>query len=69
MKPMNKKAKSDDWGYFDVDCKLKGGEVKLDGRELVEYEWLTPEEALKLDLTESYSDTIQKFIEYKERRV
>jgi len=52
--------------YFDVYCILNGGELKLDGQELTSYQWLTPKQALKLDLAESYSDTIQKLIEYKD---
>jgi nucleoside triphosphatase len=54
--------------YFDVYYKLASDEVKLDNIELKAYKWLTPEEALKLDLAESYSDTIQKFIEYKKNK-
>ncbi|MBI4040209.1 NUDIX domain-containing protein [Candidatus Daviesbacteria bacterium] len=51
--------------YFDVYCrKTPDGEFKLDGTELTDYQWLKPEEALKLDLAESYPETIQKFIDY-----
>ncbi len=53
--------------YFDLYCKLKSGEVKLDGRELTEYKWLTPQNALNLDLAEAYPEAIQKFIEYKRK--
>lgn len=51
--------------YFDVYYKLASEEVKLDGIELKAYKWLTPDEALGLDLAESYADTIHKFIDYK----
>lgn len=51
--------------YFDVYYKLASSEVKLDNVEIKSYKWLTPEEALKLDLAESYEETIKKFIEYK----
>src|SRR3989344_7679927 len=52
--------------YFDVHCRAKNGsEVKLDGVELVSYKWLLPTEALKLDLAESYKETILKFINFK----
>jgi len=51
--------------YFDVYCKVVGGQVKLDEEELTEYKWLAPKEALKLDLAESFADSIQKFISYK----
>ena len=51
--------------YFDVYCKVVGGQVKLDEEELTEYKWLAPKEALKLDLAESFADSIKKFISYK----
>ena len=53
--------------YFDAYCKIIGGELKLDDIELTDYKWLYPEEALKLDLAESYDVSIQKFIEYKKQ--
>lgn len=54
--------------YFDAYCKLISGEVKLDGRELTEYKWVLPEDALKLDLADSYDGAIKKFIEYKKKK-
>lgn len=51
--------------FFDAHCKVIGGELKLDNTELTAYKWLLPEEALKLDLAESFSGSIQKFIQYK----
>lgn len=51
--------------YFDIYSKVIGGELKLDGTELTAYKWLKPEDALRIDLAESYDVTIQKFIEYK----
>lgn len=54
--------------YFDVYYKSASEKVKLDGAELKAYKWLAPEEALNLDLAESYSATIQKFIEYKKNK-
>lgn len=53
--------------YFDAYCKIIGGELKLDGEELTNYKWIRPKEALELDLAESYKETIQKFIEYKNK--
>ena len=50
--------------YFDVYCRVKGGEVKLND-EHQEYKWVTPEEALNLNLAESYDKTIEAFIKYK----
>lgn len=54
--------------YFDVYYKLASEKVKLDGSELKAYKWIIPKEALSLNLAESYSDTIQKFIEYKKTK-
>jgi len=51
--------------YFDVYYKLASEEVKLDDVEIKDYKWLFPEEALKLNLAESYADTINKFLLYK----
>ncbi len=51
--------------YFDIHSKVIGGELKLDGTELTAYKWLKPEDALKMDLAESYDITVKKFIEYK----
>jgi nucleoside triphosphatase len=54
--------------YFDGYCKVTDEEVDLDNVEIKEYKWLSPEEALKLDLADSFPDTIQKFIEYKKNK-
>lgn len=51
--------------YFDVYCKLIDGELKLDQAELTVFKWILPEDALRLDLAESYPETIQKYIDYK----
>lgn len=51
--------------YFDVYYKLVSDLIKLDGAEIKAYKWATPSEALRLDLAESYTETIQEFIEYK----
>ncbi len=50
--------------YFDVYCKIAGGEFKLDNKELIAYKWLTPAAALKLDLAESYDKSIEDYIKY-----
>lgn len=52
--------------YFDLLCRLESGELKLDNRELTEYKWVSPEDALKMDLAESYDKTIGKYLSYKE---
>lgn len=54
--------------FFDIYCNVTGGELKLDKRELTEWVWLKPEDALRIDLAESYDETIKKFMEYKLRR-
>jgi len=51
--------------YFDTYCKTNSSEVKLDNDELDEYGWFFPEEALKLDLAESFDKTINAFINFK----
>jgi len=53
--------------YFDVYCKIISGELKLDNTELTAFKWVSPQEALKLDLAESFPESIQKFIEYKRK--
>lgn len=54
--------------FFDVYCKVIGGNLKLDNDELTEYQWVPPQEALQMDLAESYDDTIKKFIEYLKKK-
>jgi nucleoside triphosphatase len=51
--------------YFDVYCRIIGGNLKLDGDELTDYKWLTPQKALELDLAESFPESIQDFIKFK----
>lgn len=53
--------------FFDVYCRVLGGELKLQENELTESIWILPSDALKLDLAESYDSTIQKFIDYKKK--
>jgi nucleoside triphosphatase len=50
--------------YFNTYCKIEGGSVHLQKEELKEYKWIAPERALKLDLAESYPQTIRDFLEY-----
>ncbi|OGY25057.1 MAG: hypothetical protein A2Y57_02510 [Candidatus Woykebacteria bacterium RBG_13_40_7b] len=55
--------------YFHFLSKIKSGKIKLDQRELVGYEWLDPEEALKRDDIIA-KESIKKYLEYKnEKRV
>ena len=50
--------------YFDCVLDVIGGELKLQKDELSEAKWLTPQEALRLDLAESYEESIRKYIEF-----
>lgn len=54
--------------YFDVVLMVKNGDVKLDKRELTEYQWVVPKEALKMDLVEKYDKTIQEYIKFKKEQ-
>lgn len=50
--------------YFDCVFDAIGGKIKLQNNELSEIKWLKPKDALKLELAESYSETLQKYIEF-----
>jgi nucleoside triphosphatase len=49
--------------FMDYVCKAKSTDVKLDGRELQEYVWVSPEEALGLDLEEYTRNFVEKYLE------
>ncbi len=49
--------------FMDYVCKATSSEVKLDGRELQSHVWVTPEEALKLDLEEYTRNFVVKYLE------
>jgi len=51
--------------YFDAWCKTDDINVKLDNKEISEYVWIEPIEALKYELAESYAKVIKDFINYK----
>lgn len=55
--------------YFDIYCKINNSnkDIKLDNKELSDYKWLKPEESLKLDLAESYRETVEEFIKLKNK--
>ena len=50
--------------YFDLLCKVENDIVTLDNDELTDYMWVKPEDALKMDLAESYDQTIKDYLEY-----
>ena len=47
--------------FMDYVCRATSTDVKLDGRELQEYVWVSPEEALKLDLEEYTRNFVEKY--------
>lgn len=56
--------------FMDYVLEAKSSEVKLDMRELQDYVWIKPEEALKLDLEEYTRNFVNKFLEkYHDRPV
>lgn len=48
--------------FMDYLCAAKDTIIKLDGRELQEYVWIRPQEALKLDLDEYTKNFVVKFL-------
>ena len=49
--------------FMDYLCKTLDSEVKLDGRELQEYLWIEPHEALKLDMENYTRRFVVKYLE------
>ncbi|MGD0176180.1 MAG: NUDIX domain-containing protein [Candidatus Bathyarchaeia archaeon] len=48
--------------FMDYVLKTKSSKVQLDGRELQDYVWVKPEEALKLDLEEYTRNFVLKYL-------
>lgn len=48
--------------YFNVFSKTKNSIVKIDNKELIDYKWVVPKEAIKMNLAGSYRDSIKKFL-------
>ena len=48
--------------FMDYVCKARTDVVRLDGRELQEYVWTSPEEALKLDLEDYTKTFVEKYV-------
>ncbi len=55
--------------FSEVHCRVIGGELRLDDNELTTYKWLSPSEALKLDLGDSYQETLEAYIAYRSARI
>jgi nucleoside triphosphatase len=49
--------------FMDYLCRAKNSEVKLDGRELQDYVWVKPEDALKLDLEDFTRNFVLRYLE------
>jgi len=55
--------------FMDYICVARSSEVKLDGRELQEFVWVKPEDALDLDMEEYTRNFVVKYLEeLKERK-
>lgn len=48
--------------YFNVITHITHGKLRLDQTKHFDYRWLSPAEALKLELAESFDDSIRKYI-------
>lgn len=51
--------------YFDILCKTENSDIKIDNEELTDYKWITPQEALEMDLAASYDKTIQDYMKFR----
>ena len=54
--------------YFNVLLEIEGGQVQLDEGEHFDYQWVSPREALKLELAESFADSILKYIDFEKNK-
>ena len=52
--------------FMDYLCRTQETNVKLDGRELQHYVWVSPREALKLELEEYTRKFVMRYIMYEE---
>lgn len=52
--------------YFNVVFDVLDETVTLDERELTEYAWVEPEEALSLDLADSYPEVLEAYLASRE---
>jgi len=51
--------------YFDIFCKTENNNIKLDNKELTEYKWVTPQEALEMDLASGYDKTVNDYMKFR----
>ncbi|MFA6587654.1 MAG: NUDIX domain-containing protein [Patescibacteria group bacterium] len=51
--------------YFDLYCKMAGGSLAFDKREVTDYKWLYPKTALKLNLEKTNISSLKAFLKYK----
>jgi nucleoside triphosphatase len=49
--------------FMDYICNARSSSIKLDGRELQQYVWIKPDDALKLDLEEYTRNFVMKYLE------
>ena len=49
--------------FMDYICRAKNPQVKLDGRELQEYVWVNPKDAVKLDMEEYTRNFVNRYLE------
>ena len=56
-------TKHEHYIFLDFTCKALSSTVRLDGRELQSYVWVTPEDALKMDLEEYTRNFVVKYVE------
>jgi nucleoside triphosphatase len=48
--------------FFDFVCRCRNGEPKVDGNEIVDFQWVKPEEALKLKLDTFTRNMVERYL-------
>jgi len=54
--------------FYDYAFKTADENVKIDENEISEFKWVKPQDALKMDLAETYGQTIMDFIKFKNKK-
>jgi len=49
--------------FMDYICRTRNAQVKLDGRELQEYVWVNPKDAVKLDMEEYTRNFVNRYLQ------